>query len=171
MCPPEEHENSLRDIFSKNLDLGKHAHLLRISTFVMLGACVLVSRRPSVLMLMVDVSQQIQFIEKKEEHSRSRHAKGVSVSADSSQSQARPIDSRTPSTSESLHYVSSRNYQLEKTVSHIGHALEVVIVKLQYMRATHFMRRYRFVRFKNLVHFSPSFAQHLQWYVWAFLSQ
>ena len=37
----------------------------------------------------------------------------------------------TPSTSNSLHNVSSRYNQLEKTVSHIGHALEVVIVVTQ----------------------------------------
>ena len=53
------------DIFSKNLDLGKQAHLFWDFNVRDVGACVLVSRRPCVQMLMFDVVQQIQFIEKR----------------------------------------------------------------------------------------------------------
>ena len=83
----------------------------------------------------------------------------------------RPIDSRNTFHFKRLHYVSSRNYQLEKTVSHIGHALEVVIVKLQYMRATHFMRRYRFVRFKTWCISHPLSPNICCGTFWAFLFQ
>ena len=77
------------DIFSKNLDLGKQAHLFWDFNVRDVSACVLVPRRPSVLMLMFDVLQQIQFIEKKRSTPGQKRAKSGSVSADSSQSQAR----------------------------------------------------------------------------------
>ena len=86
----------------------------------------------------------------------------------------------TPSTSESLHCMSSRRFLIGKNCfahpTHVGHRhrrdVQLQPMSVAQPEGTHFMRHFRFARFKKSVHLSPSHVQPLHLNVLClFLSQ
>ena len=149
------------DNFSKNLDLGKQAHLFWDFNVRDVSACVLVPRRPCVLMLMFDVPQQIKFIEKKSTPGRGMR-KGVPFPPIPPSHKLGPIDSRN-----TIHFfkLALREFALLPTRKNcFTHRTRIGSShRKASIHASHPLHApLSICAFQNLVHFSPSFAQHLQ---------
>ena len=108
------------------------------------------------------------------EHTGSGHAKDAATSALSSRSQAQADRFiKTFPAPKRLHYMKSRCEQIRKNVPHIGHALEIVIVVTYSFTpcvppsqwACTSCATLAVCVSKNSVHSSPTFDQHLHWYV------